>query len=72
MLLKKEKRNKNGDEKDLGNNDWTSIKRDNKFRIVFNDKIVKTKILNKLKGKKFENQMNIKRIMENLKNMKKH
>ena len=55
MLLKKEKRNKNGDEKDLGNNDWTSIKRDNKFRIVFNDKIVKTKILNKLKGKKFEN-----------------
>ena len=42
MLIKTEKRNKNGDEKDPDNNDWTSIKRDNKFRIVFNDKIVKT------------------------------
>jgi len=58
MLMKTEKSNKNEDEKDAGdNNDWTSVKRDNKFRIVFNDKIVKTirkKFIKQIKKQKIE------------------
>ena len=58
MLLKKEKNNKNEDENDVGDkNDWLSIKRDNKFRIVFNDKIVKTirkRFIKQIKKQKIE------------------
>ena len=56
--MKTKKNNKNEDEKDAGdNNDWISVKTDNKFRFVFNDKIVKTirkRFIKQIKKQKIE------------------
>ena len=42
MVLRYEKNNKKEEEGIDNEKDWVSVKRENKFRIVFNDKIVKT------------------------------
>ena len=57
MLLKKEKDDKNEHQKDSAEKDWISVKRENKYRIVFNDKIVKNikyKFIKQIKRQKNE------------------